>query len=57
MNAREIIFKILELETDGFKDEKKLAILAKDGSARRKLLEKATTISDICKEMFSESQR
>ncbi len=54
MKAREIIFKLLELETDGFKDEQKLAILAKDETARKSLLKKAEVVIDICDKMVSD---
>lgn len=53
MKTREIIFKLLELETNGF-DEKKLAIFVKDETARKKLLKKAKVVIDICDKMVSE---
>lgn len=54
MKTREIIFKLLELETDGFKDDKKLATLATDVAARQKLLAKAEAVVDLCDKFLSQ---
>lgn len=57
MNMRDIILKVLEQETDGFKDEQKLAELAKNENAREKLLKKTQDIIDVCNKIFSENER
>jgi len=54
MKTRDIIFRLLELETDGFKDDKKLATLANDEKARQKLLAKAGAVVDLCDKLLSQ---